>query len=432
VATTTAPGPAGATRRVGTAEPATTIDEPRERWAQLALISVGIFCAMSPSFASSSVAPILRADWGMDALGVSWLLVAMLVGFSVSAIGLGVIGAPDVIPGPRMFALGALFAGLANLGFAFIAADLPTAMVFRFLTGAGVAAAYPVAMKLTAGWFRRERGLAIGILAGALTLGTASPLLFRAAGVVAGVDWHAVIATASLACFVGAAVVWLGVRTGPFDVPAPHFSLRIAARAYAEPAVRLANFGYLGHMWELFAMWTWVPLYFVASFTAAGVDDPAVASLAAFIVVAGGVVGCVVAGAIADRAGRTATTIAAMAASGTCAVLVGLAFGAPPPVVVLLGIVWGVTIIADSAQFSTAVSELAPPGTAGSALSLQTAVGFVFTSITILLIGFLAPTDEIGWRVAFGLLALGPVAGIIAMWRLRQRPEALAMANGHR
>jgi MFS family permease len=97
-----------------------------------------------------------------------------------------------------------------------------------------------------------------------------------------------------------------------------------------------------------------------------------------------------------------------------------------------LGVVWGVTVIADSAQFSAAVSELAPPGTAGSALSLQTAVGFVFTSITILLIGYLDPTDGVGWRVAFGLLALGPIAGIISMWLLRRRPESIAMANGNR
>ena len=407
-------------------------DEPPERWVQLALISVGILCAMSPSFASSSVAPALRDAWGMDPLGVSWMLIAMLLGFSVAAIGLGAIGAPDVIPGPRLFALGALAAGIANLGFAFVATDLPTALVFRFLTGVGVAAAYPVAMKLTAGWFRRERGLAIGIMAGALTLGTSSPLLFRAVGVMAGLDWRAVIATASIACFSGAIVVWLAVRTGPFDTPSPRLSLRIAARAYGDPGVRLANLGYLGHMWELFAMWTWVPLYFAASFTAAGVTDPAVASLAAFVVVAVGIVGCVVAGAFADRIGRTTTTIAAMAASGTCAILVGLAFGAPPALVLILGVVWGVTVIADSAQFSAAVSELAPPGTAGSALSLQTAVGFVFTSITILLIGLMDPTDAMGWRVAFGLLALGPAAGIVAMWRLRRSPESLVMAGGHR
>ena len=411
---------------------ATGVADPPGRWPALLLISIGILCAMSPTFASSSVAPLLREEWGMDPIGVSLLTIAVLVGFSVSAVLLGVIGAPDVIPGPRLFAIGALAAGLFNLGFAFLATDLLSALPFRFLTGAGIAAAYPVAMKLTAGWFRRERGLAIGAMAGALTIGTSSPLLFRAVGALGGADWRAVIASASVACLVGAVIVWFGVRPGPFDVAAPRFSLMIAARAYAQPAVRLANFGYLGHMWELFAMWTWVPLFFVASFTAAGVDEPAVAAFAAFVVVATGAVGCVVAGVIADRVGRTATTIGAMALSGTCAILVGLAFGAPPPVVVALGIVWGVTIIADSAQFSAAVSELAPSGTAGSALALQTAVGFVFTSITILIIGLLEPTDGAGWRVAFGLLALGPAAGIIAMWRLRHRPEAIAMAGGHR
>jgi MFS family permease len=331
-----------------------------------------------------------------------------------------------------LFALGAAAAGIANLGFAYFATDLATALPFRFLTGAAQAAAYPVAIKLTAGWFRRERGLATGTIIGALTLGTASPLLFRSVGLAAGLDWRAAIASASVACFLGAAVVAVGVRTGPFDVASSRLSLRIAARAFAEPAVRLANAGYLGHMWELFAMWTWVPLFLVASLAAAGVRDVGVASMAAFIVVAVGAIGCVVAGAIADRIGRTTTTMAAMGASGTCAVLVGLAFGAPPILVIALGMVWGVTVIADSAQFSAAVSELAPAGTAGSALSLQTAIGFIFTSITILAIGLLDPSDAAGWRLAFVVLALGPVIGILAMWRLRARPESVAMAGGHR
>jgi MFS family permease len=405
---------------------------PPGRWTQLTAVSVGLLCAMSPSFAASAVAPTLRAEWGLGGLGLPILTIAVLLGFAVSAIALAAIGAPDVVPGPRLFALGAAAAGLANLGFAWLATDLASALPFRVLTGVAQAAAYPIALKLVAGWFRRERGLATGTIIGALTLGTALPLLFRAIGGAAASDWRMVITAASVACLVEAGIVVLFVRPGPFDTPAPRFSVEIAARAFREPAVRLANLGYLGHMWELFAMWTWVPLYLVASLAAAGVTDPSLASLGAFFVVASGAVGCVVAGAVADRLGRTKTTIAAMAVSGTCAVAVALAFGAPPALVVGLGVVWGISIIADSAQFSAAVSELAPAGTAGSALAVQLASGFVFTSITILAIGLLDPTDGSGWRLAFAMLALGPVVGILAMWRLRQRPEALRMANGHR
>jgi MFS family permease len=402
------------------------------RWRQLTLIAIALCAAMSPSFAASAVAPALRTEWALDPLGLPVLTIAVLIGFAVSALALAATGAPDVIHGPRLFAIGAALAGLANLGFALVATDLVSALPFRFLTGAALAAAYPVALKLVAGWFRRDRGLATGAVIGALTVGTALPLLFRAVGGVAGFDWRAVIAGASVACFIGAVVAAVGVRSGPYDVPAPRFSLAIASRAFREPAVRLANLGYLGHMWELFAMWTWVPLFFVASLGAAGVTDPAVASLGAFVVVAAGAIGCVAAGALADRYGRTATTIVAMAVSGSTAIAVGLAFGAPPPLLLALGVVWGISIIADSAQFSAAVSELAPPGTAGSALSVQLASGFVFTSITILLIGLLDPVDAGGWRVAFLVLAAGPVIGIIAMWRLRSRPEAVRMAGGHR
>jgi hypothetical protein len=124
--------------------------------------------------------------------------------------------------------------------------------------------------------------------------------------------------------------------------------------------------------------------------------------------------------------------MAAMAVSGGCAVLIGFLFGAPPVLTVTLGLVWGVTVVADSAQFSTAVSELSPPGTAGSALALQTASGFLLTGITILGIGILAPVTAAAWQVGFAVLALGPAVGIVAMWRLRQRPEAVKMAGGRR
>ncbi len=406
--------------------------DPEGRWWQLAILSVGILLAEAPWFASGAVAPLLRDEWHTSGLALPLLTVAVQLGFAAGALGLAAAGAADVLPGPRLFVAGAILAAVANLGFATLASDPVTALPFRFLTGVGVAAVYPIAVKLAAGWFRRGRGLAVGVLVGGLTIGSALPYLFRAIGVYASLEWRPTVAMASVAALAAAVLVGIGGRTGPFDVPAPRFSVDVALSAVREPAVRLANLGYLGHMWELFAMWTWIPLFLLAAFSAGGLDDPALASLAAFLVVAAGGVGCVVAGVLADRLGRTTTTIAAMAASGSCAVAAGLLFGAPAWIVFVVTLVWGITVVADSAQFSSAVSELAPPGTAGSALSLQVASGFLLTSVTILILGLVDVSDPAAWRVAFAVLALGPAVGILAMWRLRQRPEALRMANGHR
>ena len=406
-------------------------EDPR-RWRLLAIVAAGELFAMAPWFSASAVAPLLANDWDLGRLGLPTLAIAVQLGFVVGALVLAATAAADVVPARILFAAGAALAAVANLGFAYLARDPASALPFRFVTGLALAGVYPVGLKLLAGWFRLERGLAIGVLVGALTIGSALPYLLRALGASQGIDWHATVAGASILAVLGGALVLIGAADGPWDVPAPRFSLDIARAAFREPSVRLANLGYLGHMWELYAMWTWVPLFVAASFAAAGTQSSATGSLAAFAIVGSGGIGCVVAGRLADRLGRTSVTIVAMAVSGTSAIVIGLLFGAAPAITVAVGVVWGVTVVADSAQFSTAVSELAPPGTAGSALAIQTALGFLLTTVTILAVGLLDPTDGTGWRIAFGMLALGPLVGIVAMARLRRRPEAGRMANGHR
>jgi MFS family permease len=330
----------------------------------------------------------------------------------------------DVVSPRRVILGGAVGAAGVN-GLLPVAGGAAAGVPLRFAAGFFLAGVYPPALKLMATWFRKGRGNALGILVGALTVGQAMPHLVNGLG---GLDWRAVIYATSALTLAGGLIAELAVGEGPFPFPRATFDPGQAGRVFANRGVRLASFGYFGHMWELFAMWAWFLVFFSDGLVARGAPIGSAAAYATFAVIGVGGLGCWAGGILGDRWGRTRTTALMMAVSGTCCVLVGLLFGAPPWLVLLVGLVWGFAVVADSAQFSTMVTELADQAYVGTALTLQLALGFILTVATIWLIPVLE--DAVGWRWAFAFLAPGPALGVLAMLRLKSLPEAARIAGG--
>jgi MFS family permease len=299
------------------------------------------------------------------------------------------------------------------------------AIALRFLTGMFLAGVYPPGMKILATWFRRSRGMALGVLVGALTLGKASSYLINGIG---SVNWRTNMLFISLMAVVGGLVTLLFVDNGPFALAIAPFDWRQVIEVFKNRGVRLASFGYFGHMWELYAMWVWAPVMIRASVGQG--NQPALAEVASFLVIGCGAIGCVVAGLIADRVGRTIVTSVAMAISGSCCLFIGFLFGGNPVWILIVAAIWGATIVADSAQFSTCVTELGNQQYLGTALTIQTCIGFLLTTISIELVPLILKTTT--WRYAFMILAPGPLLGVIAMLRLRSLPEAKKIAHGRR
>jgi MFS family permease len=397
------------------------------RWRALALLAFSELAGMSLWFSASAVTPQLRVLWGLTTAEAAWLTTIVQLGFVCGTAVAAVLNLADVVPSGRLFSLSALFGAAANAAI-LAAAGYRYAIVLRFLTGFFLAGVYPPAMKMIATWFRSERGLAIGVIVGALTIGKATPYLVRA---LPHVGLRPVVLTSSVGALLAALAVGAGYRDGPYTFAARRFSWRHVVDVVSVREWRLATGSYLGHMFELYAFWTWIPSFLAASVAAhAGgrFRAPRLISLLAFTTIAIGGLGSVWGGLFADKRGRERLVSISLFMSGSCCILSGFLFGGPIWVLGALAMTWGFFVIADSAQFSTLVTESVPPHTVGTALTIQTSLGFLLTMLPMQLVPLVA--QKVGWRWGFVFLALGPIAGIAAIRRLaRVRAAEPARAN---
>jgi MFS family permease len=386
--------------------------------------------ALALWFSATAIIPVLKLEFPIDDARASLFSSIVAVGYVVGTLGSALLGLADRLHPRYFFAASALAAAGANIAILLFEPTSMAVVALRFATGVCMAGLYPVGMKMAATWAKGDTGLLISMIVAGLTLGAALPHLFNAIGAL---EWRfTLVVASSFAVAAGVLINFVGL--GPEQGRVPPFNPADVLQAWTDKSIRLANFGYFGHLWELYAMWAWVALFLHASFEASrghdGVDIDFYANLAAFAVIGAGAVGCLVLGYVADRVGRTAITAVTMFLSGTCALTVGFLFGGNSWLVFAVCLVWGILVVPDAPQTSACIVELTDSSHVGTMLTIQTCVGFTITPLAIHLVPQIV--NAVGWRYAFVPLAIGPFLGGLAMWRLRKQPNAFGLAGGKR
>lgn len=402
--------------------PVSAMIRPRTN-GQRALIALIQVLGLSVWFSATAVVPSLRAEWGLGSVAAGWLTASVQIGFATGAVTSAVLNLADRIRPQHLLAISSACAAACTAVLACFANGLAAAIPLRFLTGVVLAGVYPVGMKLMASWSESaNRGRSFGVLIGALTLGSAFPHLINGLGPL---PWRTVMGTGAALSAVAAIIALKAI------VPGPHLGRtaisrnpRYALTMFAERGLRLANLGYFGHMWELYALWTWLSMFILAGRQERGHEAATSIGIITFSAIGvAGVAGSLLGGWASDRLGRRPAAVTALVISAACCTASPLFFAAPTVVLVLFLIVWGASVIADSGVFSTSLSEMADKRFVGTALTAQTAIGFLLTVATIHLVPVAA--GLVGWRYAFLLLAPGPVMGAVAMAALPRFPTSI-------
>jgi MFS family permease len=379
---------------------------------QLAWLSLAMFFGMTLWFSATAANAPIVAEFHLSTSQTAWLTMAVQGGFVIGTLISALVNLPDVVNPRRLFAVGCVIAAAANA--ALVRADgAGTLIALRLLTGGALAWVYPPGMKVAAGWFEQRRGAALGVVIGALTVGSAFPHLLASAS--ATIAWRTLMLAASALALAGAAIVVTAVGDGPYVASSARFDPAAAGRVFADRRTRLATLGYLGHMWELYAVWTWIATFASASLgigAGATPSSPA-GSAVAFATIGSGAIGSAAAGLFADRIGKARVAAWAMVVSGSCCAAAGFLFHAPPPLLYLFAMVWGVAVVADSAQLSALVAQYSPRDQVGTALTIQMSAGFLLTMASIRLLPIAAAA--IGWQWVFLCLVPGPVFGVMAL-----------------
>jgi MFS family permease len=398
------------------------------RWRVLALLSIAIVLSLTAWFSATSIMPELKREWHLSPFVLAWLTNGVQIGFVCGALGASLVNLPDIVRLRTLMALSALSAAAANASLLLDHGPVG-AIAARIVTGFALAGVYPPALKLVSTWFNRDRGLALGTIIAALTLGSSMPHLFRSLS--SAVDWRFVVKTSTLATVVGAVLFFFFAREGPYPFGRAVFDPRQAGAVFRDRNLLLTNLGYFGHMWELYAMWAWLLVYVNEALAAQHMSLVGRASLLTFVTIGTGALGCIIGGVLSDRIGRTLTTAGMMMVSGACALIIGFAFDGPSWLFITILVIWGISVIGDSAQFSAMVTELADKRFVGTALSVQLGLGFALTVVAIWLLPRMA--DVLGsWRWTFVVLVPGPSIGASAMLLLRRSPASARLANGMR